>query len=115
MVGQLKAYSSENHRDKKLCAVFFGECNYQKKMDIVTFLQSEDIDVYELEEDKNDVISLKLLRSNKIVDQEKYAFFMWGQDNIVRSNNRNVLTISEILKLYTNKEISKTVWVFTQE
>lgn len=55
VVGQLKAYSIGNS-NKRLCAVFFGECDNNKKLEITTFLESQNIISYEIHEsEKNDV------------------------------------------------------------
>ena len=61
VVGQLKAYSLEKQSNKRLCAVFFGECKEQKKSDIIDFLVLENIEVYEVYEDDEAIIRLRSL------------------------------------------------------
>jgi hypothetical protein len=58
--GQLKSYYVGNE-DKRLCAAFYGEINEEQKQKIIELFSQNKIEVYEITESYDGVISLKHL------------------------------------------------------
>lgn len=58
--GQLKSYYLGNE-DKRLCAAFYGEINLEQKHKIIDLFSQNNIEVYEIKECSEGIVSLHLL------------------------------------------------------
>lgn len=105
--GQLKSYYVGNE-DKRLCAAFYGEINEEQKQKITELFSQNKIEVYEITESYDGVISLKHLNEhlNEFVKEndEESDFYKWLNENIVYKES-GVLNLTETVSLYLGKEI----------
>jgi hypothetical protein len=101
--GQLKSYYVGNE-DKRLCATFYGEINEEQKQKITELFSQNKIEVYEITESYDGVISLKHLNEFIKENDEENDFYNWLNKNIVYKEN-GVLNLTETVSLYLGKEI----------
>lgn len=101
--GQLQSYYLGNE-DKRLCAVFYDEIKNDKKNDIVELFTKHNIQVYEIKENNDGIISLNQLNdlNNQCIDND---FYNW-LDKHIEYKEGNVLKLSDTIELYTGKKIS---------
>jgi hypothetical protein len=116
--GQLKSYYVGNE-DKRLCAAFYGEINEEQKQKITELFSQNKIEVYEITESYDGVISLKHL--NEFIkendEQEsckndgcendicKDNFEKWLDKNIEYKEG-GILKLNEVCEMYLSKKVA---------
>lgn len=107
VIGQLKAYSVSDQSHKKRKAVFFDSIGQKQKIEIIELLHKENIEVFEIEED-GDEISLKCIGEdfNKKRFEVDDNFYQWCDEHIGLKKGAR-LNLKEIcLVKFGDKQVS---------
>lgn len=94
--GQLKSYHVGNE-DKRLCGVFYGDVKEEQKQNILDLFIQNQIDVYEINENSEGIITLTQLTKSK--ENYQNEFYNWLDKNIEYKEG-SILKLKDLCELY---------------
>lgn len=97
--GQLKSYHVGNE-DKRLCGVFYGDVKEEQKQNILDLFIQNQIDVYEINENSEGIITLTQLTKSK--ENYQNEFYNWLDKNIEYKEG-SILKLKDLCELYLDK------------